>query len=108
DGGGRDNHERVDELLQGEQLLSVLFLEGDEVDQDIGAVAEHLLQSGCIGTIDRGVLDAGRNVALAAAADDDIPPALLKPRDQRPSGLAASAEKKCAPRHRRDDSSLIF
>jgi len=84
------------------------FLEGYEVDQDIRAVAERLPQSRRIGPVDVDVLDAGRNLALAAAAHDDVPPALLEPRDQRPPGLAAAAEKKCAPRHRRDDSSLIF
>jgi len=45
---------------------------------------------------------------FTAAADDDLPPTPPEPRDQRPSGLAGAAEKKCAPRHRRDDSSLIF
>jgi hypothetical protein len=45
---------------------------------------------------------------LAAAADNNIPATFLESRDQCSSGLAAAAEEKCAPRHRRDDSSLIF
>jgi len=49
-----------------------------------------------------------RQVALAAAADADLPPAFLESRDQGASGLAAAAEKKRPPRHGRDDSSLIF
>jgi len=108
DGGGRDDNERPDQLLQSEQLLGVLSLEGDEVDQDIRALAERLLEGGRIGTVDLDVLDAGRKLVFTAVADYDLPPTPLEPRDQRPSGLAGAAEKKCAPRHRRDDSSLIF
>ena len=108
DGGGRDDNERADEILQRKQLFGVRFLEGYEVDEDVRARGERLPQSRCIGPVDVGVLDAGRKLALAAAAHDDVPPAPLEPRDQCPPGLAAAAEKKCAPRHRRDDSSLIF
>jgi len=108
DGRGRDNDERPDELLESEQLLGVLLLEGDEIDQDLSTFAERLPQSGRIGTVDLDVVDAGRKLVFTAAADDDVPPTSLEPRDQRPSGLAGAAEKKCAPRHRRDDSSLIF
>jgi hypothetical protein len=86
----------------------MLPLEGDEVDEDLGTCAERPPQSVVVGTIDLDVLDARRQLALSPAADDDFPPALPKPRDQRAAGLAAAAEKKCPPRHRRDDSSLIF
>src|SRR5205085_7663897 len=107
DGGRRDDDERVDKLLQREQLLSVLSFEGDEVDEHIRPVAERLLQSGRVSTVDLDVLDDRRKLALAAAADNNVPPPLLEPRDQRPSGLAAAAEEESSSRHRRDDSSLI-
>src|SRR4029079_1704960 len=104
----RDDHERADQLLQGDQLLCVSPLEGHEVDENVRTRAECLPQGLRVGTVDLDVLDAGRELVLAAAADNSIPATFLESRDQCSSGLAAAAEEKCAPRHRRDDSSLIF
>jgi len=86
----------------------MLLLEGDEVDEDIRTHTKRLAQSVGVGPVDLDVLDARRQLVLAPAADDDFPPSLPEPRDQRATGLAAPAEKKRPPRHRRDDSSLIF
>ena len=66
----------------------MLSLEGDEVDQDIGALAERLLEGGRLGTVDLDVLDAERKLVFTAAADDDFPPTPLESRDQRVEGLA--------------------
>jgi hypothetical protein len=99
DRGARDDDDRADEVFKREQLLRVLPLEGDEVDQDVRASAERLLQRGRVGAVDLDVLDSLRYLALAAAPDGDLPAALAKARDECAAGLAAAAEKKCPPRH---------
>jgi len=86
----------------------MLALERDEVDEHVGARPESRPQRGFVAAVDLDVLDARRDLALAAAPDDNVPPTLPQPRNQRASRLAAAAEQKRAPRHGRDDSSLIF
>jgi len=86
----------------------MLRLEGDEIDEHVGPRIERRAESALVAAIDRNVLDARRKLALAAAAEDNVPAPRLKPGNQCASGLAASAQKKCPPRHGRDDSSLIF
>src|SRR5262249_55544092 len=108
DRGAREQDKRSDPPLQGEQLLGVGGLEGGEVDDDVGPLADGRLESAGHVAVEGDVLDSGWQLALAAAAHNHVPASFLEPRDQSAAGLAAAAEEKSAARHRRDDSSLIF
>jgi len=81
----------------------VLSLEGDEVDQDIGVLAERLLEGGRIGTVDLDVVDPGRKLVFTAAADDDVPPHAAGAAGSAPvrSGRCRREEMRAAPPARR-------
>ena len=77
----------------------MLALERDEVDEDVDPAAECLAQGVSVGAVDADVLDPWRQLALATAADHDVPAALPEPRDQSAPRLTAAPEEKGMPSH---------
>ena len=97
----REHHGGADTVSHREQLLGVLGLEGGKVDEHVSAIADRVRERSFLGAIDSHVLDTRGAVSLATAGDDDVPAALLEPRDQGAAGLAAAAEQERTPRHGR-------
>ena len=77
----------------------MLGLERGEVDEQVGAIADRGVERSLGPAVDGDMLDTPGKVSLAAAGHDDLPAALLEPRDQRSAGLAAAAEQERTPRH---------
>ena len=87
----------------------MLGLEGDDVDQDVGSLAECLLECSRLAAVDADVpaLQFVRHGPLAPTGDHDLPTALEETPRDRPAGLARAPEQECGLRHPADDINVI-
>ncbi len=83
-GGTRDDHERAYATGKCVQLLAVVAREGDDVDQDIDAIADRLLQLPLLCPVD---VNRPR-----PCGDPDVPSGRCQPRHHGAADLAGAAK----------------